>query len=580
MAVARGLESADTYITGGRVVNVYSGEVIPQNVAIWGGRIAYLGSSEKMVGPRTEVMEADGFYLVPGFIDPHAHLDILYNPTAYGESVLATGTTTVFNNSWDLSRTFTAEDYRTVVKALAEMPLRVVSGIPAEMLAPEFGEDIDLYTQENVEKFLALEESFGLAEIGAWKRLVEGDLTLLRKIEYALSLGKTVEGHTAGCKDGDLNAAVAGGLCSCHEAITAQEALDRLRLGFWVLLRNSSLRPDLPALAKLVTEYHADCARVMLTPDGWASAELLKKGYVDHTVREAIRLGVPPITAIQMVTRNPATYHGLDREIGGIAPGRYADIVFVRDLEEPRPEVVLADGKKVAQNGQLLVEFPEPTYLRLAPNKYLTTPRSFVDQILPELFDIAPFMRDRESFPVMNMVNTVISMREDVFLSDWSPTALLDAGLTMIALIDVEKRSVSNGLIKGIGAKIGGLAFSMSSADQPTVIGNSCADMAMACRRMFDIGGGIVVAEEGHIEYELPLTVGGKLSSDSTQELWNKLEPFFRLLADKGYRLGEPYYFLNFLTLSVVPRIKTTPLGIVDVWTGEVLVPARPMCVH
>ncbi|HLE80740.1 MAG TPA: amidohydrolase family protein, partial [Dehalococcoidia bacterium] len=397
--VAQGQMPADLYVRGGRVVNVYSGEVLPANVAVWGRRVAYVGASETMVGPETRVLDAQGYYLLPGFIDPHGHSDYFYTSTELARAVLPTGTTAIFGDCLPTYSMLDQADFEIFLKEASRLPLKFFFGARAE--PPTFwepGRD-ELFTEERLRWFLDHEEVLGMAEYTPWFRTFTED-ALVRKLHIVREAGKRVEGHLAGCGYERLNPMVAVGVSSCHESITAEQALDRLRLGLWVILRESTIRRDLKELVRLITEHRVNTSRLMLTPDGPVPTTVMEHGYLDHLVRLAISSGVDPVTAVQLATLNPATYLGLEQHLGGIAPGRIADIVVVRDLREPRAEVVVASGQVVARNGEMVVDLPAPAWYQRAHNKYHDRGSPFQD-IQPELFRI-PVERAPRPFPVID----------------------------------------------------------------------------------------------------------------------------------------------------------------------------------
>src|SRR5207245_2416903 len=363
-AVARGAAAADLYLRGGTLLNVYTGEVLPADGAVHSERIGYVGARDDMVGPRTRVLQASGRVLVPGYIDPHVHPAHVITPSAFARHVLALGTTTLFADTlqfWELGgrRAFTA-----VADALARSPVKFYWMIRphAQSRTPDEARRFPL---RDLARALAHPLAVAAGEVTRWPDVHAGQPELLRRLDLALARGQRVEGHTAGASVDKLAAIAAGGLTSDHEPITAREVLDRARLGIAVMLRESSLRPDLSDLLDALKEAPGLAARAMLTADGSMPAFVLEHGFVDHLIRTAMQRGVPPLDAYRMATLNPATYFGKDADLGGIAPGRYADICLLRDLSEPRPETVVARGRVAAREGRTLVPIPEPSWRRV-----------------------------------------------------------------------------------------------------------------------------------------------------------------------------------------------------------------------
>ncbi|MDO8690221.1 MAG: amidohydrolase family protein, partial [Dehalococcoidia bacterium] len=354
--VAQGKRPAETYIYGGKVLNVYSGEVLPLNIAVHQGRIAYTGAQRSMVGPDTRTIDASGFVLTPGYVNAHDHSDVLTTPTTHSAEALRRGSTTIFYNGRHIPFLTGPKEYRQIIDELSALPVKLFFGIDiakgAFRLTAGTEEDY-----EAVRYLLTSTRTFGLNEVVRWAEVIGGDSVLLQKLTLALQQGKTVEGHTAGASYDKLNALVAAGFQSCHESINLQEVLNRLRLGLYAMLRCSSIRPhDLPDMLRAITESGVSSNRLILVPDGMIPSDCMEKGNMDFVVASAIDAGVEPVTAYQMASLNPATHFGMDGEIGGIAPRRWADILFLRDLREPTPLRVMSSGEMVVEDGRLTVD--------------------------------------------------------------------------------------------------------------------------------------------------------------------------------------------------------------------------------
>jgi adenine deaminase len=358
MRVALGQEPADLFIRGGTVVNVYSGELISANVAILGDRIAYVGSSEDAIGAETEVIGAEGFFVAPGWIEPHSHSYLYYNPESLAEAILPGGTTTVVSDDLVFSEFGGARTSKAIMDECARLPVRFLWYARPEPASPVDDASRNYFDHDRLKEVLDHPLVMGVGEAPAWARFLQDEEAPLgAAMVEASRRGLIVDGHTTGARDDKLAALVAAGLRSCHEATTTDEALERLRLGLWIPLRHSSLRPDLPELLRIITEEDIDTRRVCLTADGPAPDVIAENGYLDGLLRLAVEAGVDPVKAIQMATVNPAAYLQLDDHLGGVAPGRLADIVLLNDLSSFRPQLVIAGGKVAAREGELI----EPT---------------------------------------------------------------------------------------------------------------------------------------------------------------------------------------------------------------------------
>jgi adenine deaminase len=343
-AVARGAAPADLYVRGGTLLNVYTGELYPANVAVAGERIAYVGLREDMIGPRTATLPADGRIITPGYIDPHVHPAHVVTPSGLARYLLPLGTTTVFADSLQIWELGGLRAFRVVADALARSPLKFYWMIRVHAQA-RTTDEARRFPLRDIARALDHPWSFAAGEVTRWPDVWGGNADLLGRLDLALSRGQRVEGHTAGAAADKIAALAAGGLTSDHEPITAAEVLDRARQGIAVMLRESSLRPDLAGLLDALKSAPALVSRLMLTADGSMPAFVRDHGFVDHLIRVAMQRGVAPVDAYRMATLNPATYIGREGDLGGVAPGRYADLCLLGDLSEPRPEVVVARGR-------------------------------------------------------------------------------------------------------------------------------------------------------------------------------------------------------------------------------------------
>src|SRR5437660_7995037 len=364
--VARGALPADLVIRGGTLLNVYTGELYPATVAVKGERIAYVGGREDMVGPRTTVLDATDKVLVPGYIDPHVHPAPVTTPSALARFVLPRGTTSVFADTLQLLELGGVRAFLRVADALTGAPLKFYWMVRPHAQS-RTADEARRFPLRDLVKALAHPRAVAVGEVTRWPDAWSGRPDLLRRLALAPARLPRVEGHTAGAAGEKVAAIAAAGFTSDHEPITAREVLERARHGIAVMLRESSLRPDLNGLLDALKEAPALVSRLMLTCDGSMPAFIEANGFMDHAVRLALDRGVPPIDAYRMATLNAATYFGLDGDLGGIAPGRYADVCVLRDLAEPRPEMVIAGGRVAADRGEMLARMPAVPWQRAFP---------------------------------------------------------------------------------------------------------------------------------------------------------------------------------------------------------------------
>ncbi|MBI2953068.1 MAG: adenine deaminase [Chloroflexi bacterium] len=572
--VSRGSEPADTYIRGGTVANVYSGEYLRANVAIKKGRIAYVGLSEKAIGDATEMIDASGKYLCPGYFEAHAHPFAIYNPAAFCEAMLQRGTTTTYFDTLSFLLILGNGSFERSLLDVSKLPIKVLWGIRIAPQSVMADHDIDIkFGTDRVKQILELPNVAGVFEVTRWPALLEGDNGLLESVAAARQQGKRVDGHTAGCSYEKLNGVVAAGLESCHEAIDLEQALDRLRLGMYVFLRGSSIRDDLPELLRAVTQNKVNTSRLILTTDGSSPWYYVERGSVECLADTAVDEGVDPMTALQMITLNPATYFHLDQYVGGIAPGRFADIVINPRPDRFKPETVMVNGQVVGRNGRLEIDLSHADWGQYHAD-HPSLPRGV--RIRPE--DVMVRAEDAiPDFPVMDLPSTAITRRLDMKLpvaNGFVDLSHSDGGL-FATLLERHGKWATNGIIRGFARNLDGLAVSYNTAGQVMVIGASGEAMAMAANRLYDIGGGIILVEDGRVLFEMPLALGGMMSYESMDIVGSQTQEFKRLLRDRGHAYEDVLSTILFLPCDFLPELRVNPAGVYDVKRREMLRPRR-----
>lgn len=573
--VAKGIRPADLYIKGGTIINVYSGEFLKQNVAIYKDSIAYIGASEISIGEDTKIINAEGMYVSPGFIEAHAHPWVIYNPVSVTSKVLSLGTTTTVNDNLFFFLHMGAQGLKEMIKDLKQLPGTFLWLVRLVSQANYPGER-ECFNQKDIQSLLELDEVVGIAEVTRWPLLYNADPWLLDTIEFVKKLRKVVDGHNAGCSYEKFNSLAASGINACHEAITAKEAFDRLRLGLWTLLRNSSLRPDFPEIIKLITEANVSTSRVIMTTDGPHPAFIEEEGFVDGLVRKAVELGVPAMQAIQMVTINPATYLRLDDYIGGIAPGRQADILLLPDLVSFRPEKVIAKGQIVAVKGDLTTNIPEIDWEKYLIRKPFSLSKSLLEN--PDLYRYPH--TTTESVPVAYFRSTVITKREDIALPSVNGYANLSnhEDLIQAALIDRDGKWVTRGILQHFAPQLDGLASTYNTTTELLALGRDPKAMALAATRVHEMGGGIAIVDGEEIVLEIPLSLTGMMTtSPSFNQALDYQNLLLSAMNDRGYPFHDILYSLLFLTCDFLPGLRLIPYGLYEVQTDTILNPAVPL---
>src|SRR5262245_10550959 len=558
-AVARGQARADLYVRGAILFNVYTGELYPANVAVRGERIAYVGLRDDMVGSPTRVLEAGGRVLVPGYIDPHVHPANLITPSALARHILPLGTTTVFADTLQIWELGGLRAFRVLADALARAPLTFywMVRVHGQSRTPD---ERRRFAIRDLERALAHPRAVAAGEVTRWPDIEAGAAYLLERLALAQRRGQRVEGHTAGASAERVPALAAGGLTSDHEPITAREVLDRARQGIAVMLRESSLRPDLRGLLDALKEAPGLAARAMLTADGSMPAFIREHGFVDHLIRVALERGVPPADAYRMATLNPAAYFGRESEIGGIAPGRRADLCVLTDLSEPRPETVVARGRVVAANGRLTARISELPWARAFTS--LAARLAVRWRARPE--DFAPPPRAR--YPVMRLVSAVISRLEERPLGE---------GDLFAGLIDRAGRWTAPGVVAGFAGELDGLASTITTDFNVLALGRSRAAMARAVNRVLDLRGGIAIVDGDRVVFELALPLGGLMMRGSLAEAAAREDALRAALEVRGDASHARRCTRFFMAADFVTAVLLSPRGVWDVKRARVLLPSR-----
>jgi adenine deaminase len=569
--VALGQEKADLFVRGGTVVNVYSGELIPANVAVLGDRIAYVGPSEEAVGPDTEVVEAQNLYVAPGWIEPHSHAYLYYNPESLAEAILPGGTTTVVSDDLVFSMLGGSETSRAVADECARLPVRFLWYARPEPASPVAEGDKDYFHSERLGEVLDHPLVVGVGEAPAWARFLQGEEAPLgAAIAEAYRRGLIADGHMAGARDTKLAALVAAGLKSCHEAITADEALERLRLGLWTPLRHSSLRPDLPELLRIVTEEEIDTNRILFTTDGPSPDTIAEHGYLDSLLRLAVEAGVPPIQAIQMATVNPATYLQLDDHLGGVAPGRLADLVLLDDLSSFRPRLVVAGGKVAVRDGELVEPMPGIDWSSMGLQIEFRQ-GSWVEN--SALYDARP----GDDLPAIEFVSDVITRPGEPPSEESLSQNELPEGYLRVVHLTRNGRWISRALVRNFARDLDGFATTATSSSHLLVFGRDPEAMALAASRVRALGGGMVLVSDKRIDWEAALPLAGQMTSGSFGEALSIAKELKERLRRAGYPFSDPLYSLLFFTADFLPGPRLTWSGVLDGRTGKLICKAAPL---
>jgi adenine deaminase len=546
LAVARGDEAADLVVRGGRVFSVFTREWLETDVAVADGMVAGLGRYEGR-----EALDAEGRFVVPGFIDAHMHLEsVKLMVDEFARLVLPLGTTAVVADPHEIANVLGVDGVHWLLDASAGLQLDVFFMASSCVPASRFESPRRPLGPGDLESLMRRRRVLGLAEMMNFPGVVAGDPAELAKL--VLDGAEHVDGHAPGLLGNELQAYAAAGIRSDHEALTVEEGRERLRAGMWLLVREASMARNLLDLLPLVREYGA--GRIAFCTDDRDPDDILDDGHINGMVRKAVEAGVAAEDALLMASYHPALWHGLSQH-GAIAPGYQADLLVLPDLESFAPDVVLKRGRPVEDAPRTEV----PDWVRQTVR---IRPVSRAD------FEV----RSRgESIRAIGLVTDQVvteSLVREPTVENGLAIADPERDLAKIAVIERHHATGRMGLgfVTGSGLRRGALASTVShDAHNLVVIGMSDRDMAFAVERLAELGGGIVAVDDGHVVAECPLPIAGLLSDARLDDVIAQSRACNEAAHELGWSGATPFLTMSFLGLSVIPHLKITDRGLVDV---------------
>ncbi|WP_136656385.1 adenine deaminase [Nitratireductor sp. XY-223] len=571
--VAMGRTAADTVIRGGKWVNVYSGEIVDNtDVAIAAGRIAFVGAdASHATGPDTQVIEADGRYLVPGLCDGHMHVESgMVTVTEFARAVIPHGTTTMFIDPHEIANVLGLDGVRLMHDDAASLPINVLVQVPSCVpSAPGLENAGAEFSVDDVKEALSWPNTCGLGEMMNFPGVAMNDPKMLGEIAATQIAGKTVGGHFASPDLGLMfHGYAAGGPADDHEGTRKEDAVARIRQGMRAMLRLGSAWYDVAAQIKAVTEDGIDPRNFILCTDDSHSGTLVNDGHMNRVLRHAMAQGLKPVTAIQMATLNTAQHFGMEREFGSIAPGRRADIILTSDLPTLPVEMVIARGQVLARDGVLVADIPEANYPDFARNTVRLGKRiEAADFDIPAPEGTAQ-VRARVIGVIENQAPTralEAELRVDGGLVQMDP----ENDVCQIALVERHRSTgeVVNGFVSGFGYNRPCAVASTVAHDSHhmIVIGTSRADMALAANHLGKVGGGITVFSNGEELATVELPIAGLMSDERSEIVAQKASAMVSAMEACGCTLNNAYMQHSLLALVVIPELRISDLGLVDV---------------
>ena len=547
ISVAKGELPADLILANAKVINVFSGEIEPGNVAIYGDRIAGVGDYHRA----KRVLDLGGKYIAPGLINGHIHPESsMLDIGQYARAVVPRGTTALITDLHEIANVCGLEGIKYVLACARLLPFDLFLMAPSCVPSTHRETSGASLNAEDIRQLLRRKEVIGLGEVMNFPGVLSGDETVLRKI--SLATGKIIDGHAPGVTGKDLSAYIAAGIHSDHESVSIDEAREKLRRGMFIMIREGSSEKNLEALLPLVSDKTYN--RCLFVVDDRSCVDLLRDGDIDAVVRKAIGLGLDPVRAIQLATINPAQYFRRDG-LGGVAPGYMANLIVLSDLPRLQIDMVFYRGDIVARDGKPLFPLPQAT------GRGLTN----TVNIKPFNMEALRLLASGKAMPIIEIVPGQIITRKRIEKIKATP----DTNRDILKLVVMERHKATGniglGLVSGFGLKRGALASSIAHDSHNVIaIGTSDEDIFTAIKEIERLQGGLVVAAQGKVLASLALPIAGLLSDQPLEVVVSKLERLEEIATELGTKLVSPFATLSFLALPVIPEIRLTDRGVVE----------------
>ncbi|MBI3842754.1 MAG: adenine deaminase [Thaumarchaeota archaeon] len=561
-----GEKKADMILKNCTLVNVYSNEITPSiKVSIFKDRIAYVGKdASHTAGKKTVIIDLEKSYVTPGFADSHMHIDQFILPSMLAKKSLLCGTTAIFSDPIDIVSVCGYKGFKEFVRLTKNLSIRFFHVVPGGLPVDRKFSHAKALSHAEERMALKMTDVLGLGEVFSWTKVTTRDKETMQTLKYMIDNDYIINGHTAGASDKKLNAYIDSGILSCHEPIDYDQVLERVRLGMWIMMREGSIRRDLDKIIPNIIAHKVSLSRLMFCSDGLNPRDLQEFGHIDHCIRKAITLGLKPVEAIAMATKNCFDYYNMGRDFGGIAPGKIADILVFDNLDKLKPKKVFVGGKIVVSHGEIVRQLNDPK-----PAPWMTKTVKIKQKLGEKDFVIKNIATSVQTL-VIQLDSEIITKKdyEELHTKDGNIVSSHDKDVWKVAAI--ERTSGRNkrtlGFLKNFGADIGALGSTQSFHENDMIIiGSNEKDMAYASNSLIDMQGGIVAVKDGKIIGRIPFPVAGLMSLSPFEKALLDYSELNSKIVEAGCKFKNPLLIPLFLPFLALPEIRIVSSGIVDV---------------
>ena len=574
-SVAIGDNYADLILQNCSLINVYTNEIQEKiQISIKNDRIAFVGEDASHTrSQKTKILDLKNKYVCPSFVDPHIHIDHFLTPAEFVKKSLLCGVTSLFPDSIDIVSVGGYRGFKEFLRQTQNLPMRFFHTIPGGLPVDRKFSHGKTLTIEEEKQAIELPSIVGLGEVFSWTKVTKRDPKTIKSLKQMHENNCIINGHTAGASGKKLNSYISSGIFSCHEPINFEQVLERLRLGMWIMIREGSIRRDLKEIVPFVLSHGIYKNRLMFCSDGLDPSDISNIGHIDHCVRESIKLGMNPIDAISMASKNCFDYYKMGNELGGIGPGKIADILILDDYKKIKINKVILGGKIVVSNGKILERIQSPKI----PNWIMRSVK--LSKITPKNF----FIKSKNKIESVN----IISMKTEIVTKKSSSTlnvknsnviSSFDKDIWKVAALDrtFGSKTSTIGFLENFNADIGAFASTWSFHENDMIIiGSNESDMADACNKLTKSQGGLIVVKNGKTLASLPFQLGGIISTDPIDKVTKNFTKINDTLSDSGCNFKKPHLIPLFLPFLALPDIRILYSGIVDVKARKFISPIQ-----